>query len=101
MQRPATAASLLVLIHSPLVGPLTWQAVADELRDRGHGVVVPSLLGVFDASPPYYPRLAAEVADAIREVWTDGPVTLVAHSGAGALMPAVTEELGGRTHCAI
>ncbi len=27
-----------VLIHSPLVGPLTWSLVAEDLRRRGIGV---------------------------------------------------------------
>jgi hypothetical protein len=31
------------LIHSPLVGPVTWSAVADELSRRQVGVVVPDL----------------------------------------------------------
>jgi hypothetical protein len=38
--------SLFVLVHSPSVGPSTWEQVADELREAGHDVVVPSLLRV-------------------------------------------------------
>jgi len=68
-----------VLVHSPLVGPSTWHAVAAELRSRGHRVDTPSLAGVFDGDGPYYPKLR----DAIR-----GPGTIVVHSGAGALVPA-------------
>lgn len=32
-----------VLVHSPLVGPVTWSWVAEELRSRGQKVVVPVL----------------------------------------------------------
>ena len=38
----------LVLVHSPLVGPLTWEPVAERLRSAGRMVVVPSLAGVTD-----------------------------------------------------
>ncbi len=37
--RPA----VFVLLHSPLVGPLTWGPVADELRRRGIEAIVPAL----------------------------------------------------------
>ena len=39
MQTPA-----LILVHSPLVGPLTWEATAERLRQLGHLVLVPSLV---------------------------------------------------------
>jgi len=42
------AATALVLLHSPLVGPLTWQAVAVELEAAGVPTVVPSLAGHSD-----------------------------------------------------
>jgi hypothetical protein len=89
------AAPLLVLIHSPLVGALTWQPAADRLRARGQPVVVPSLAGVTDAGPPYYPRLAARVAEAARAARPAGPLLLIGHSGAGALLPAVAAAAGG------
>jgi hypothetical protein len=38
------------LIHSPLVGPITWSAVARELAARGVPVVVPDL-GPPDETP--------------------------------------------------
>jgi DNA-binding NarL/FixJ family response regulator len=37
---------MLVLLHSPLVGPLTWQPAATSLRAAGYHVTVPSLTGV-------------------------------------------------------
>ncbi|UQS21623.1 alpha/beta hydrolase [Amycolatopsis thermalba] len=74
-----------VLVHSPLVGPATWQRVAAELRSRGHRVTTPSLLGALDGPGPYYPKLFDAAAE---------PGILVAHSGAGALLPGIA----ARTH---
>ena len=76
-----------VLIHSPLVGPTTWAPVADELQTRGRLAVVPSLLGITGAPAPHW-RHAPE---AVRSATTGihGPLVLVGHSGAGALLPAI------------
>ncbi|MFD4249663.1 alpha/beta hydrolase [Amycolatopsis thermoflava] len=74
-----------VLVHSPLVGPQTWQRVAAELRSRGHRVATPSLVAALDGPGPYYPRLF----DAVTE-----PGTLVVHSGAGALVPGIAARTG-------
>ncbi len=73
----------LVLLHSPLTSPATWAALAPVLRGRGHSVVVPDLTPAMRGNAPFYPKLVARVAadDAI----------LVAHSGAGALVPAIAE----------
>jgi|SRR5271155_1492500 len=80
--------STFVLIHSPLVGPMTWQLTAAILRDHGHRVVVPSFADTIDKGPPYYEQLAAEVASAIHKSGPMGPAIFVAHSGAGGLIPA-------------
>ena len=48
---------LFVLVHSPLVGPATWEPVARELAARGHCALVPSLLHVSDGEPPVWPRV--------------------------------------------
>ncbi|NIH86396.1 alpha/beta hydrolase [Amycolatopsis granulosa] len=73
-----------VLVHSPLVGPATWQRVAGELRARGHRVAVPSLLGALGGDGPYYPKLAGAVTE---------PGVLVVHSGAGALVPGIAARI--------
>ncbi len=85
---------MLVLLHSPLVGPLTWQPAADRLRAAGYRVAVPSLAGVVDTGPPYYRRLAGRAAATIRQANPAGGVLLVGHSGAGGLLPAVAEATG-------
>ncbi|MDF5751542.1 alpha/beta fold hydrolase [Spongiactinospora sp. TRM90649] len=89
-----------VLLHSPLVGPLTWEATAMCLREAGHAAVTPSLLGALEDGPPYYPAFARAVADDYPGD-EDGPVVLIAHSGAGALLPAVAAALGGAVRAAV
>jgi thioesterase domain-containing protein len=85
---------MLVLLHSPLVGPLTWQPAAACLRASGYQVAVPSLAGALDPGPPFYPKLAGRVAETIRQANPAGAVVLIGHSGAGALLPAAAEAAG-------
>ncbi|WP_162181694.1 alpha/beta fold hydrolase, partial [Glycomyces tenuis] len=80
---------LIVLVHSPLTGPSAWEPVADSLQRRGASVAVPTLEGAFEAGPPYHPAVAAAVGRRLAEVGGGRAVTLVAHSGAGALLPAI------------
>ena len=67
---------MYALVHSPLVGPLTWAPVADRLD-----AVVPSLV---DLRPPYWRSVAGKVAAAITE-----PAIVVAHSNAGLFVPVI------------
>lgn len=78
---------VFVLVHSPSVGPLTWTPVARQLQARGWQTVVPSLLGVADAGPPFWPRVVDNVGTATGRLATDQPVLLVAHSNAGLFLP--------------
>lgn len=78
----------LVLLHSPLVGPQTWPALALRLRARGHDVALCDFTPVMQGDPPFYPRLAAMAADVV----TPDSI-LVAHSGAGALVPAIAQRV--------
>ena len=84
-----------VLIHSPVVGPATWMPVARELERRGHAAVVPSLLGVADAPVPQW-RHCVEAVRAAAEHLTE-PLVLVAHSGAGLLLPEIGRALTAET----
>lgn len=79
----------LLLVHSPLVGPLTWELTASYLRRGCRHVVVPSLAAVADGGPPYYRKFAEAAAHGLV-----GPVVLVGHSGAGPLLPAIAAVLG-------
>jgi hypothetical protein len=77
-----------VLLHSPIVGPATWAPVASELAARGLRALVPDL-GKDWAATPYWER---HVQRAVRPIHNIGPaeaVVLVAHSGAGPLLPAI------------
>jgi GNAT superfamily N-acetyltransferase len=88
----------LVLIHSPLVGPSTWEGVALRLLGQGIPVLVPSLAGI-ELDGGAGAALAARVAGAVPEGCTG--VRLVAHSGAGALVPLVVDRLQERPAGAI
>jgi pimeloyl-ACP methyl ester carboxylesterase len=81
---------VFVLVHSPSVGPSTWTPVAEALRSRGRAAVVPSLLQITAAGPPYWPH----VVTALTESVPVGPLVLVAHSNAGLFVPAIAEILG-------
>ncbi len=87
------ATIVVLLVHSPLVGPTTWAPVADALRTAGYEVIVPRL-----DSPPgiegnYWNRHARIVAESVRAVPKDRAIILVGHSGAGPLLPAVSAAL--------
>jgi pimeloyl-ACP methyl ester carboxylesterase len=74
-----------VLVHGPPVSPFVWSRVADELRARGHEVVVPYLRD--DRSPPFWSQHADCVARAVAE--GAEPVVVAGYSAAGAIMPAI------------
>jgi pimeloyl-ACP methyl ester carboxylesterase len=60
----------LLLVHSPLVGPGTWEPIAKELAADGYAVTVPDLGG--------------------------RPAILIGHSGAGPLLATAGTLLGER-----
>ena len=80
---------MFVLIHSPLVGTLTWSLVADEMRQRGLDVLVPDLEDSSDSKESFWKQHAESVSRALAHVPRETPLTLVAHSGAGPLLPAI------------
>ncbi|MFE5096922.1 alpha/beta hydrolase [Streptomyces sp. NPDC056638] len=80
---------IFVLVHSPSVGPATWHPVAEHLVAAGYQVRVPSLLHVGAGEPPFWPRMANGVRDDLREIATDHPLVLVAHSNAGLFLPSI------------
>lgn len=86
----------IVLIHSPSVGPLTWAPVAQRLEGSGARVVVPSLVSVADAEPPFWRSVATKVKDAIDDIPLDQPVVIVAHSNAGLFVPVIVEATSHR-----
>jgi pimeloyl-ACP methyl ester carboxylesterase len=88
-------ATTFVLIHSPSVGPRTWQPVAHRLAELGWEAAVPSLLHVTDGGPPFWPRVVDAVRAGLDTEQSQG-VVLVAHSNAGLFIPVVSAALPGR-----
>jgi len=88
------AMATFVLVHAPLAGPVTWSLVRQELCSRGHEVIVPSLPDTREAGPPYWPKYAAAVARALEGLPPDTLLILVAHSGAGLMLPLVRHTIG-------
>ena len=84
---------VLVLIHSPLVGPTTWSPLAEELERRGREAVVPSLLGVADAPSPQWRHVPEAVRAATAGAGSSS--VLVGHSGGGLLLPVIADALPG------
>jgi hypothetical protein len=87
-----------VLIHSPLVGRLTWTLVADEIRRRGRSAVVPTLVDSQESGKPFWKQHAESVAPALSQVPQSQKLVLVAHSGAGPLLPAIRRGLAQPIH---
>jgi hypothetical protein len=88
--------TVLALIHSPLVGPLTWSLVAAELKAMGIRTVVPTLSDGGTEDQPFWERHAVSAAREIERVAPDAAIVLIGHSGAGALLPAIRERLQSR-----
>ncbi|WP_293677096.1 alpha/beta fold hydrolase [uncultured Phenylobacterium sp.] len=81
----------LVLLHSPFVGPASWGGVAAELSRRGHAVTTPVWPRLEPIPDNFYRTLAQDMAAQIET--GEGAPILVAHSGGGALIPALEAAL--------
>jgi hypothetical protein len=84
-------APAFVLVHSLLLGPQTWASVAARLTASGAATVVPSLLGVADADPPFWPSVVDKVNYAVSQLPHGQPLFLVAHSNAGLFVPVIVD----------
>lgn len=78
----------IVLLHSPLLGPVTWREVAEHLGARGQIAQTPAWPRFSTITEDYYGSLVSALAGTI-DATGDRSVVLVAHSGAGALVPAL------------
>ncbi len=84
--------SLVVLVHSPLVGPFTWSLVARHLHAAaGLDVLVPALTDSGEAPPAYWQQHAASMQRTLASIPQERPLVLVGHSGAGPLLPALAK----------
>ncbi len=77
----------LVLLHSPLVGAAAWGDLPAALGANGYDVVVVDVDG--DDQPPYAATYVALAAQQIALAGPRGPLGLLAHSGAGPLLPQI------------
>lgn len=82
----------LVLLHSPLLGPFSWRAVAAELAALGLRPEAPAWPKLSSVATAFYPTLAGALA-ATLDGGGERPIILAAHSGAGPLAPALVEAL--------
>ena len=79
-------------MHSPLLGPGSWSAVAQILRAEGEHVDVPDLGPALIAGHDFAERQAALAAQAP----DTGPLVVAAHSAAGPLLPSIVRALRER-----
>ncbi|HEX3701029.1 MAG TPA: hypothetical protein VHV27_10185 [Phenylobacterium sp.] len=87
-----------VLLASPLLGPASWGPTAAELRALGHGAETPAWPRLADIEEGFYEGLAAGMAAQL--VTGEAPI-LAAHSGAGALLPALVARLAAPPAAAV
>ena len=87
-----------VLIHSPLVGTFTWELVAEQIRQHGLEAIVPALNDSPDSRKPYWKQHAESFSQALAEVHQDTSLVLVAHSGAGPLLPVLRQSISNPVH---
>jgi hypothetical protein len=81
-----------VLLHSPLLGPASLAPLAATLAERGDVVQAPAWPKLSTIGDGYYEALVQAMAANIDGAGAE-PVLLVAHSGAGALIPALAHRL--------
>lgn len=77
----------LVLVHSPYLGPGSWQPTADQLRALGWPVDLPDLRR-FVRDRPCSSSFIAAAGAAIERAPSEQSI-VIAHSRAGALLPAI------------
>lgn len=85
-------AARFVLLHSPLMGPSVWQAVAADLRERGYRADAPAWARLSQIEGAFYDTLAQRLADGLDR--DEAPLLLVGHSGAGGLIGHLEARLG-------
>ncbi|HKY56304.1 MAG TPA: alpha/beta fold hydrolase [Anaerolineales bacterium] len=81
------------LIHSPLVGPFTWKLVYEALVSEGLKAIIPALFDNPRSSLPYWHQHVESVAQGLAQTPKNQSIVLVAHSGAGPLLPALRDRL--------
>ena len=85
--------NVYVLIHSPLVGGLTWTLVANQMKQRDLKVIVPILSDTPGSKEPFWKQHTESVLEALAQIPMSQSITLVGHSGAGPLLPVIRQSL--------
>ncbi|QBD75478.1 alpha/beta hydrolase [Ktedonosporobacter rubrisoli] len=83
--------ALIVLVHSPLVGPFSWSLVAEHLQNAGFSVLVPTLTDSGITPPAYWQQYAASLQQALAPIPQERPLILIGHSGAGYFLPVLAQ----------
>lgn len=81
-----------VLIHSPLVGSLSWKLTAEALTSAGCAAITPRITNPTDRIGSYLRLHVDQIVDQLPDV-LEPDLFLVSHSGAGALLPALRAEM--------
>jgi hypothetical protein len=84
--------AVFALLHSPLLGPASWSPAAEALERLGERALAPAWPRLSAVAERYYEVLTAGMAARLDGAGRE-PVVLVAHSGAGALVPALAARL--------
>lgn len=80
----------MLLVHSPLLTPATWDPLRPHLEAAGWRVAVPDLRPVVEA-PSFH---AAACTAAAASVTPGAPTVVVGHSRAGAYLPSIADAVG-------
>jgi pimeloyl-ACP methyl ester carboxylesterase len=83
---------IVVLVHSPFLGPASLRPLADALAAHGQPTVLLDLRATV-AGAPVHARMIGSFADAMGEAGLAEPAVLVGHSGAGPLLPGFADAL--------
>lgn len=84
----------MLLIHSPLLGPSSWQPMASEAEHRGYSTLVPDLTPVQHASLPFWKAFVDLTMEAVLP--GNDHITVIGHSGAGVFLPLIGNGIGDR-----
>lgn len=88
------AQTVFLLIHSPLVGPMSWGPVADALRARGREAIVPALTSNPNGPRPYWRQHVDAAIEALAGAPAGARLIIAGHSGGGMLLPVIAEAAG-------
>ena len=88
----------VVLLGSPLLAPSSWGALPEALERADPSVDVLDIPVADDDRPPFGQRYLTSVVLAATQTRPRPPLALVAHSGAGPLLPGVGRGLRDAGH---